>query len=124
MAKLSPIVEAIMSSIASSCSTPGCRTSSGRVNTPNIRTNSETQIVMLRNNVCMKGASAIFAVTAATTEVGGVSSPQTARKKEKKCTTHGSTPARIIGGAITRAVMIEVRAGGGGVQTRVAAKRG
>ena len=36
-----------------------------------------------------------------TIEVGGVSSPQTPRKNAKKCTTQGSTPIRIIGGAIT-----------------------
>ena len=49
---------------------------------------------------------AIFAVTAATIDVGGVSSPQTPRKNAKKCTTHGSTPMRIIGGAITIATRI------------------
>ena len=39
-------------------------------------------------------------------DVGGVTSPQTARKNAKKCTTHGSTPTLIIGGAITSAVMM------------------
>jgi hypothetical protein len=38
--------------------------------------------------------------------VGGVTSPQTARKKAKKWTTHGSTPVLIIGGTITSAVMM------------------
>ena len=54
----------------------------------------------------MNGASAIFEVTAAATEVGGVNSPHTPRKNAKKCTTHGSTPTLIIGGAMTSAVMM------------------
>jgi hypothetical protein len=49
---------------------------------------------------------AILAVTAATSEVGGVNSPQTPRKNAKKCTTHGLTPTLIIGGAITMATRI------------------
>ena len=52
----------------------------------------------------MNEARAIFEVTAATTEVGGVSSPHTARKNAKKCTGHGSIPTLIIWGAMTRAV--------------------
>ena len=67
-------------------------------------TNNETQSWMPRYGVRMNEASAILAVTAATSEVGGVSSPQTPRKKAKKWTAHGSTPALIIGGAMTSAV--------------------
>ena len=51
ISKLKPIVEAIISSIAWICWTPGSRTSSGRVNTPNIRTNNATQIVIPWNSV-------------------------------------------------------------------------
>ena len=79
---------------------------SGRVKTPAISTKSDTQICIALNNVRMNDASAILAVTAAATDVGGVSSPHTARKKQKKCTTQGSTPTRIIGGTMTSAVMM------------------
>ncbi len=71
-----------------------------------MRMKSEKQIVIARNSVRSNGAPAIFEVIAAEIEVGGVTSPQTPRKKAKKCTTRGLTPTLIIGGAITSAVMM------------------
>ena len=69
-----PIVATSTSAIAPSCASPGSSTSSGRVNTAAISTNSDTQSWIPRTSVPMNDASAILAVTAATTEVGGVSS--------------------------------------------------
>src|SRR5690606_6387203 len=60
----------------------------------------------------MKDVSAIFEVTAADTDVGGVTSPHTATKMAKKCTTQGSTPILMNGGTMTSAVTMYVGAGG------------
>src|SRR5690606_17042421 len=99
-----PMLAVRIRSMAPTWDSPGSNTSSGRANTPAMSMNNDTQSTSARMSVLMNEASAILAVTAATTEVGGVSSPQTARKNAKKCTTQGSTPYLIIGGAITSAV--------------------
>src|SRR5690606_27212011 len=80
---------------------PGSTTRSGWVKTAAIKTMRGMQSTIACIMVRTKGASAIREVTAATTELGGESSPKTATKKAKKWTTQGSRPARIMKGATT-----------------------
>ena len=83
-------------------SRPGSITSSGWTNTATISVNSEMQICSARLSTRVERGVG---------DLGGDGGDQRgrrrqlaearARKNAKKCTTHGLTPAWIIGGAIT-----------------------
>ena len=61
------------------------------------------QILSASSMVRMNDALAMRAATAAVSEVGGESSPQTDRKNTKKCATQGSMPSLTIGGTMITA---------------------
>ena len=103
MLNMVPTVPAMSKSMAPNWAIPGSITNSGLAKTPPMSTKRTLHSWIPLNIVPMKSASAIFDVTAATREVGGVSSPQTATKKAKKWITQGLMPTFVMVGAITKA---------------------
>ena len=64
------------------------------------------QIFSASHMVRMNDAFAMRAQTAAVSDVGGESSPQTDKKNTKKCATHGLIPSFVIGGTMITAPMM------------------
>ena len=90
-----PITTMIVSAI---CNQPGLMTMLERVKIANVISVMGRQILSASHIVRMNDASAIRADTAAVSEVGGDSSPQTESRNTKKCATHGLMPSLTSGG--------------------------
>ena len=95
IAKATPQVPISTSSVSAICGQPVVTTMSERVKIANVISVIGTQIFSASYIVRMNEASAMRAETAAVSEVGGDSSPQTDSRKTKKCATHGLTPSSL-----------------------------
>src|SRR5687767_13674739 len=92
--------------VSRTCNQPGLMTMLDRVKIANVISVMGRQIFSASHMVRMKDASAIRAETAAVSEVGGDSSPQTDSRNTKKCATHGFTPSSRNGPTMMTAPMM------------------
>src|SRR5690606_16774556 len=92
IAKARPDVPMSMATVLRTCVQPGVTTISERVKTAKVISVIGRQSLSASHIVRMKEASAMREEMAAVSEVGGDSSPQTERRKTKKCATQGLIP--------------------------------
>src|ERR1044072_2147568 len=92
--------------VSAICSHPGFTTMFGRVKIANVNMVIGAQIFSASYMVRRNDALAMRADTAAVSEVGGDSSPQTESKNTKKWAILGLMPVSCIGRTITAAPMM------------------
>ena len=101
-----PSVLISTSIVSAICSQPGFTTMLERVKIANVIMVIGAQIFSASYMVRRNDALAMRADTAAVSEVGGDSSPQTDSRNTKKCAIHGLMPSSCIGRTITTAPMM------------------
>src|SRR5262245_23975358 len=106
IAKVMPQVLISTRVVSAICSQPGFTTMFERVKIANVISVIGRQIFNASYMVFRNEALAMRAETAAVSEVGGDSSPQTDIRNTKKCAIHGSMPSSRIGRTITTAPMM------------------
>src|SRR5262245_6875747 len=106
MAKVMPHVLTSTRVVSTICSQPGFTTMFERVKIANVISVIGAQIFSASYMVRRNDAFAIRADTAAVSEVGGDSSPQTDIRKTKKWATQGLMPSSCIGRTMTTAPMM------------------
>src|SRR5215475_5685897 len=94
------------SSVSAICIQPGFTTMLERVKIANVISVIGAQILSASYMVRRNEALAIRADTAAVSEVGGDSSPQTDIRNTKKCAIQGLMPSACIGRTMTTAPMM------------------
>src|SRR5262249_42755535 len=89
--------------VSTICIQPGSTTMFGRVKIANVMSVIGAQIFSASYMVLRNDALAMRAETAAVSDVGGESSPQTDKRKTKKWAIQGLMPSAFIGGTMTTA---------------------
>src|SRR3970040_59247 len=106
IANPTPQVAVVTTRTSPICPQPGFTAISERVKIAKVMSVIGRQILSASIMVRMTDALAMRAATAAVSEVGGESSPQTERKNTKKCATQGWMPSLTIGGRTTTAAQM------------------
>src|SRR5215470_16251822 len=112
MATVTPDVAISTSTVATTCAQPGLITISERAKIAKVMKVIGAQILSASYMVRRNDALAMRADTAAVSEVGGESSPQTESRNTKKWATQGLMPSSCSGRTITTAPMMYVAVGG------------
>src|SRR5262249_29526425 len=106
MATVAPDVAISASTVAATCAQPGLTAISERAKMAKVMNVIGAQILSASYIVRRNDALAMRADTAAVSEVGGDSSPQTESRNTKKWATHGLMPSSCSGRTIPHAQMM------------------